>query len=158
MADSHTTLHGPSGSNMGLGRLGQEEGHDFAHETRVRDDAIPPSSPGLTTFHRHGPGHGEDPLSSIPSLRRRETGRSEGDLLRIAIATPFTDNERRKERQVGHGTTVAILKDLISQDEEDKWERNGMRLVWQGRIVRDEEVLGEVIGKVCVSASSRADQ
>lgn len=47
------------------------------------------------------------------------------------------------------GTTVAQLKDRIAHDEDEQWERNGMRLVWQGRIVRDDEVLGDIVGKVC---------
>jgi hypothetical protein len=54
------------------------------------------------------------------------------------------------------GNTVWQLKDEIAQDEEERYERVGMRLVWQGRIVRDEEVLGDIVGKVSLSSTSRA--
>lgn len=44
--------------------------------------------------------------------------------------------------------TVAQLKDDCARgDFGEKFEREGMRLVWHGRIVRDQETLGEVVGK-----------
>jgi hypothetical protein len=47
--------------------------------------------------------------------------------------------------------TVQEMKDEIARGglgQEEKWEREGMRLVWQGRIVRDEERVGEIVGNV----------
>ena len=47
--------------------------------------------------------------------------------------------------------TVRELKEeliLGRFGEEGPWEREGMRLVWQGRIVRDEESIGNIVGSV----------
>lgn len=45
--------------------------------------------------------------------------------------------------------TVADLKDDCARgDFGEKFEREGLRLVWHGRIVRDDETLGEVVGEV----------
>lgn len=41
--------------------------------------------------------------------------------------------------------------------EGEIWEREGMRLVWQGRIVRDEEKLGDVIRDVSGRSVLRED-
>jgi hypothetical protein len=45
--------------------------------------------------------------------------------------------------------TVGELKEELARGEyEGQWEREGMRIVWQGRIVRDEEALGDIVGNV----------
>jgi len=109
-----------------------------------REAPVAPTSPNLTTAFHHGPAETE---TSMPTLRRLNTEQLR-DMLRVTIATPFSENARRKERMVSASLTVRQLKDDIAQDREETYDRNGMRLVWQGRIVRDEEVLGVVIGKV----------
>jgi hypothetical protein len=117
-----------------------------------REAPVAPSSPQLTTAFHHGPA---DIDTSLPTLQRRHMEQPR-NVLRVAIATPFSENARRKERMVPAGNTVWQLKDEIAQDEEERYERVGMRLVWQGRIVRDEEVLGDIVGKVSLSSTSRA--
>lgn len=107
-----------------------------------------PTSPNLTTAFHRGPAEID---TSAPFLRRRTTEQMR-DMLRVAIATPFSENARRKERNIPAGFTVRQLKDEVAHDQEEKYERSGMRLVWQGRIVRDEEVLGEIVGKVSLNA------
>ena len=109
-----------------------------------REAPVAPSSPQLTTAFHHGPAEMD---TSILNLRKPHTEQGR-DTLRVAIATPFSENARRKERKIPAAHTVRQLKDEIAQDEEERYERIGMRLVWQGRIVRDEEVLGDVVGKV----------
>lgn len=45
--------------------------------------------------------------------------------------------------------TIAELKDDCARgDFGEKFEREGLRLVWHGRIVRDNETLGDVVGEV----------
>ena len=76
-------------------------------------------------------------------------------MLRIAVATPFNDNDRRKERSVPANWTVRTFKDQVASEEEGHWDRESMRLVWRGRIVRDDELLGGVIGEVSIVAAER---
>jgi hypothetical protein len=73
--------------------------------------------------------------------------------MRIHVQTPFSDlgessaNGRRKELVVDRTLTVEGLKDGLAAGQwgDDGWLRTGMRLVWRGRIVRDEEILGEIV-------------
>ena len=49
---------------------------------------------------------------------------------------------------------VREVKDEVARGaigDGDRWERDGMRLVWQGRIIRDEERVGEVVGNVGIA-------
>jgi len=122
------------------------------------DAPLPPTSPNLSAFHR--PTAQPDATQLLPALRRKVTQQTE-EVLRIAVATPFNDNDRRKERSVPANSTVGAFKDQLARDEEDQWEREGMRLVWRGRIVRDDETLGTIIGEVGVRSpgcSGHADQ
>jgi hypothetical protein len=71
--------------------------------------------------------------------------------VRIDVRNPWSDGEgRRKEGWVvQRDKTVGELKEELARGEyEGRWEREGMRIVWQGRIVRDEEMLGDVVGIV----------
>jgi len=72
--------------------------------------------------------------------------------MRIQIQTPFSDlgesseGGRRKELVVDRGMRASELKDGMAAGQwgDEGWIRDGMRLVWRGRIVRDEEELGQV--------------
>ena len=46
------------------------------------------------------------------------------------------------------------MKDDIAEGKhsDEKWNREGMRLVWQGRIVRDEEKLADIVGSVSIAS------
>ena len=44
------------------------------------------------------------------------------------------------KREIAHGGLAG----------DEKWEGEGMRLVWQGRIARDEEKVGEIVGNVSI--------
>jgi hypothetical protein len=137
-----------------------------AHQPHPHSDeassALPPSSPLSTAFHRHHPqptptGEPADPLSS---LRRRTnhpapaTSRvDEPGTIRIDVRSPWSDDggeRRRKEGWiVSREKSVGELKEELARGEyEGSWEREGMRIVWHGRILRDEEQLGEIVGNV----------
>ena len=50
--------------------------------------------------------------------------------------------------------TVHQLKREIAQGGlggDETWEVEGMRLVWHGRIARDEERVGDIVGSVSLS-------
>jgi hypothetical protein len=52
---------------------------------------------------------------------------------------------------VGRSWSVGQLKDLLAvggMEDLGRWHREGMRLIWQGRIVGDEEKIGEILSKV----------
>jgi hypothetical protein len=75
--------------------------------------------------------------------------------MRIQVQTPFSDmesneNGRRKEVVVDRSIKACELKDRFASGQWDNgaWIREGMRLVWRGRIVRDDEILGEVVKDV----------
>ena len=78
---------------------------------------------------------------------------SSHDTVLISIATPYNDvggSRRNAARAVPMSTSVVQIKNDIAAGkwDGDEWERRNMRLVWQGRIIRDEEVLRDVFGKV----------
>ncbi|ORY28318.1 hypothetical protein BCR39DRAFT_535499 [Naematelia encephala] len=120
-----------------------------------------PSSPTLPTYHRHHPHRPTAPdvidLDPLPALRRRITQPQQPpaeDTMRINIATPFADSgESSSRRKDGFAVPRSMrcmdLKDELGLgqfgDGMERWEREGMRVVWQGRIVRDEERLGDVV-------------
>lgn len=76
--------------------------------------------------------------------------------MRIRIQSPFGDSgaslERRKEGWVlPANETIGELKDDLAHGQLEGaglWEREDMRIVYHGRIVRDQEKLGDVVGKV----------
>lgn len=82
-------------------------------------------------------------------------------MIRINVQTPFSESgsslRKREGWPVRPSMTVQEVKDEIARGdlgEEERWERDGMRLVWQGRIVRDEETIDEVIGSVSIRSGS----
>ncbi|WWD16155.1 hypothetical protein CI109_100580 [Kwoniella shandongensis] len=130
---------------------------------------LPPTSPSLTTTFRHHPQPVPTPTAERPELRHRQSprhsySRLETDTdtsaslstIKISIHTPFgeTDgsSQRRKEGwTVTRWKTVEELKDDLANgtlEGAGNWERGGMRLVYHGRIVRDQERLGDVVGKI----------
>jgi len=70
--------------------------------------------------------------------------------MRVSIATPFTESRRKECKILPRDTLVFALKDDIANgwDGDERWVRENMRLVWQGRIIRDEERLGDIVGNV----------
>ncbi|WVW82843.1 hypothetical protein I302_104855 [Kwoniella bestiolae CBS 10118] len=138
------------------------------HHTNGDTSPLPPPSPTLTTSFRHHPhGHQPAPNTADPSepspssstLRHRSPyTQSDGDsgTVRISIQTPFGDlggsRSRRKEGwPLSLNKTISSIKeDLIHGRIEGAgtWEKEGMRVVYHGRIVRDDETLQDIIGKV----------
>jgi hypothetical protein len=115
--------------------------------------SLPPSSPTLFHHHHHPQPTATPPAEGASSLRRRRTTTisAADETLQISIATPFTESRRKECKPLPRNTTVLALKDIIAGgwgEDEEQWVRDGMRLVWQGRIVRDEEKLGDVVGIV----------
>ena len=81
-------------------------------------------------------------------------------MVRINVQTPFDDggsSSRRKEGwPVRRQLTIGQVKDEVANGkfrEGERWERKGMRLVWQGRIVSDEETVGDIVGIVGATVS-----
>ncbi|WVQ98951.1 hypothetical protein IAU59_006083 [Kwoniella sp. CBS 9459] len=89
------------------------------------------------------------------SLDGHDTAISDGaDTIRVSVQTPFGDSGHRSRRKEGYplprSTTVQQLKDdLVGGKLEGAgfWEKEGMRMVYHGRIVRDHETLGDIVGK-----------
>ena len=137
----------------------------------------PPSSPLTTAFHRHPqlPTPTPNAEDIDPFLRRRPERRASqqgtdtqrgtspghrehqaglpGDTVLVSIATPYNDvggSKKNASRAIPVSSNVASIKDDLASGkwDGDEWERRNMRLVWQGRIVRDEEVLKDMLGKV----------
>lgn len=74
-------------------------------------------------------------------------------MIRIDVRTPFDDGILRIKEgvPVHRSTTIREIKDDVAVGKFGQggiWQREGMRIVWQGRIVRDEEVVGEVVANV----------
>lgn len=53
---------------------------------------------------------------------------------------------------------VSRLKDDLASGRwgDEGWTRDGMRLVWRGRIIRDDETLGDVVRDVSFFFKSEA--
>ena len=99
-------------------------------------------------------------------IRRRHPGVTDTDVtgtsssssstVRIQIQTPFSDlgDSRRKELVVDRSLSAGELKDGLASGRwrDESWLREGMRLVWRGRIVKDEEALGGVVASVSRSS------
>ncbi|OCF36425.1 hypothetical protein I316_01674 [Kwoniella heveanensis BCC8398] len=124
--------------------------------------------PGATTPTTEGPDQsstaGPSSSSSCSTLRHRtpyiqsqhnnSTGTNGMDTIRVSVQTPFGDSGHRSRRKEGYplsrSITVQQLKDdLVGGKLEGAgfWEKEGMRMVYQGRIVRDHETLGDIVGK-----------
>lgn len=116
-----------------------------------------PASPTFPSLHRrHQPTRPAEPYRdtspSGSSLRRRAVPR-EGDIIRVDIRSPFGDGGSRIKEgfPIHRATTIRELKDGIAEGQYGEraiWIREGMRIVWQGRIVRDEEAVGDVVANV----------
>ncbi|KAK4687755.1 hypothetical protein P7C73_g2367, partial [Tremellales sp. Uapishka_1] len=108
-----------------------------------------PSSPTLTSFTRHHPTQAPIPRPSLNARRSRDSSQ-----IRVTIQPPNADlgegSSRRKEGwSVARSAIIRDLKDVIARGDLEglgRWQRDGMRLVWQGRILRDEEALGDIVG------------
>ncbi|BEJ12384.1 hypothetical protein CspHIS471_0208440 [Cutaneotrichosporon sp. HIS471] len=100
-------------------------------------DPTRPASPPLPS-PRAAPTDGLRPRS-LPS---RAT-------LRIHIQTPFADQGQHHNHawDAPQSMTVAEAKDAIASGLAGygRWERDGLRLVWRGRILRDQDALGTVL-------------
>lgn len=117
------------------------------------------SSPTFASLRRHHqptqpaePYRDTSPSASSSTLRRRAIIR-DGDVLRIDIRTPFENGASgtKEGYPVHRSTTVREFKDGIAEGQYGEgsiWIRDGMRIVWQGRIIRDEEVIGDVVANV----------
>ncbi|WVF71961.1 hypothetical protein IAT40_006771 [Kwoniella sp. CBS 6097] len=151
----------------------QTDPHAHPHPHHNGDTSpLPPSSPSLSTTFRHHPRPGATtPTAEVPDqsssasssgLRHRapyihshhDTNTNDGDTIRVSVQTPFGDSGHRSRRKEGYplprSTTVQELKDdLVGGRLEGAgfWEKEGMRMVYHGRIVRDHETLGDVVGK-----------
>ncbi|WWC89787.1 uncharacterized protein L201_004713 [Kwoniella dendrophila CBS 6074] len=148
---------------------------DPHHNHAVGDTSpLPPTSPTLSsTFRHHQPQHGHgtgtgtgavepSEASSSSSVRHRtpythmDDSNIDEDLVRISIQTPFGDlggtRSRKKEGwPFNKNKTIEELKqDLINGKIHGAgtWEKDGMRVVYHGRIVRDNETLKDIIGKI----------
>ncbi|ORX33783.1 hypothetical protein BD324DRAFT_638558 [Kockovaella imperatae] len=144
-----------------------------AYEGAGESSGYPNASPPLSTaFQRHHqPTHtptGEDidpfsrrrPVNSgagpssrtIPTRRDIQGELNDENSVWLCIATPYNDiegSQGRRASRVARDRLIAQIKDDIASGNWDGsvWERDKMRLVWQGRIVRDEESIGSVVGK-----------
>lgn len=131
--------------------------NDLPHQTDAPSSHPDPASPSFPSLHRHHqPTQPAEPYRdtspSGSSLRRRRLPR-DGDVIRIDIRTPFENgvSGTKEGIPVHRSTTVRELKDGIADGQYGEgafWIREGMRIVWQGRIVRDEEVIGDVVANV----------
>ena len=115
------------------------------HQPTTDDNLTNPTTSG--SRRRHDPNRPISPGGIDPSS------------MRIQIQTPFSDlgessgSGRRKELVVDRTMRAFELKDGLADGKwgDEGWIRDGMRLVWRGRIVRDEEELGQVVKDVSPS-------
>ncbi|GMK55110.1 hypothetical protein CspeluHIS016_0201660 [Cutaneotrichosporon spelunceum] len=101
-----------------------------------RDHGVRPASPPLPS-PRAVPADGllSHSLSALP-------------MLRVHIQTPFADQGQNHHAwDAPQSMTVAEAKDAIASGLAGygRWERDGLRLVWRGRILRDDDTLGAVL-------------
>ena len=123
--------------------------HDHPHAD-APSEAIPPASPTL---------HWQRTAGTDNSLHhRRRTSATAGPsspttTVRLVIASVYDDLHSRKEGTAWElQTSVGEVKDRLV---EDGWNRQDMRLIWQGRILQDEQTLEEVLVDVGVLCASR---
>lgn len=128
-----------------------------------------PQSPGLPHLHHHPTTADHDDPMNAAGLRRRhqaveddtsgpiaEHDSASSSSMRVRIQTPFSDlgESRRKEVIVDRAMLVSEMKDGLASGRwgEGTWVRDGMRLVWRGRVVRDEEAMGDIVRDVSQSS------
>jgi len=124
-----------------------------------------PQSPTVPHLRHHQPTTDDNNDHTTLGMRQRHhnaphrplsPGGIDSNSMRIQIQTPFSDlgesseGGRRKELVVDRGMRAFELKDGMAAGQwgDEGWIRDGMRLVWRGRIVRDEEELGQVVKDV----------
>jgi hypothetical protein len=127
-----------------------------------------PQSPTLPHLRHHQPTTDDNNDHTTLGMSQRHTnalrrplspGGIDSNSMRIQLQTPFSDlgesSEvgRRKELVVDRAMRAFELKDGMAAGQwgDEGWIRDGMRLVWRGRIVRDEEELGQVVKDVSFS-------
>ncbi|WVO14053.1 hypothetical protein L204_101679 [Cryptococcus depauperatus] len=126
-----------------------------SHRHSSDSTPLPPS----TLLRHHPQPDGPEPLGLRHRLSRstsQESQQLSSSSVRIYIQSPFGDSgvalARRKEGWLvsKHETIAKIKDDLASGRMEGAgmWDRDGMRIVYQGRIVRDHEQLGNIVGDV----------
>lgn len=131
----------------------------------IENQADVPQSPTIPHLRHHQPTTADNNDHTTLGLRQRHAtapprpispGGVDSNSMRIQIQTSFSDlgesseNGRRKELVVDRGMRAFELKDGMANGQwgDEGWIRDGMRLVWRGRIVRDEEELGQVVKDV----------
>lgn len=152
MSAHSTAAAGPSSSQYGSSSADSASGAADASGSSVP----PPSSPSLSTFRRHQPastGEAADPFPGLTGLRRRHSQHrsAAADTILVDVRSPWSDlaSGRPEGWPMSRTKTIAELKDDCARgDFGEKFEREGLRLVWHGRIVRDNETLGDVVGEV----------
>lgn len=124
-----------------------------------------PQSPTIPHLRHHQPTTDDNNDHTTLGLRHRHAplqprpispGGIDSSSMRIQIQTPFSDlgesseGGRRKELVVDRAMRGFELKDGMAAGQwgDEGRIRDGMRLVWRGRIVRDEEELGQVVKDV----------
>lgn len=156
MSAHSTAAAGPSSAQYGSSSADVPSGADPSGSS-----VPPPSSPSLSTFRRHQPastGEAADPFPGLTGLRRRHSQHQNqhrptaaADTILVDVRSPWSDlaSGRPEGWLMSRSKTVAQLKDDCAKgDFGEKFEREGLRLVWHGRIVRDNETLGEIVGDV----------
>ena len=121
--------------------LGFQRPHAQPAQIRVEEDTF--------LRRRHARQDSQAGPSHVESTTHVDGVRDE-DMVSIRIATPYNevDSKRRDAQLVPRTRTVGEIKDEIAAAkwDGDDWERDRMRLVWQGRIIADEELVGDVVG------------
>lgn len=91
------------------------------------------------------------PVRPTPDVRQHASSPDRAPhLLRLHIQTPYADLGQQKSAATWSAPptmTVAEAKDVIASGSAGYglWERDGLRLVWRGRILRDDDALGAVL-------------
>lgn len=152
---NRSSRHLPSKSNFHKNSRGMQS--EQPHGQASDSTPFPPSSP---TLFRHRPQpDGPEPSGlhhRLPRTTSQESQQSSSHSVRIRIQSPFDASgaslERRKEGWVlpSHETIGQLKDDLAHGRLEGAglWVRDDMRIVYHGRIVRDQEKVGDVVGKV----------
>lgn len=101
------------------------------------------SSPPLPPFRAQA--------APTDGLRQRHVsplGERAPHMLRVQIQTPYADLGKHTHAwDAPRDMTVREAKDAIASGAAGYglWERDGLRLVWRGRILRDDDALGNVL-------------
>jgi hypothetical protein len=138
----------------------------YRHHTQPTPTIEPSNALNATGLRQRrgvSPGHDSEIGSASASGSGSGTTR-DPDVIRIQIQTPLSESSGvRKELTIERSLSVRELKDCLAsgrwnqgESEGVRWVRDGMRLVWRGRIVKDEEVLGDVVKDVSLGTSPLA--